>query len=45
MAAAVIVLLRDAAVRHRMGAAGRAWITQDWTYDAAAARLTELLEL
>ena len=45
VAAAVIVLLRDAAVRRRMGAAGRAWVTADWTYDAAAARLAELLEL
>ncbi|MHA3704503.1 glycosyltransferase family 4 protein [Jatrophihabitans sp. YIM 134969] len=45
VAAAVVVLLRDGVARQRMGAAGRAWVTADWTYDASAARLAELLRL
>jgi len=39
----VVTLLRDAALRRSLGEAGRAWVTRDWTWEAAANRLRELL--
>jgi phosphatidylinositol alpha-1,6-mannosyltransferase len=37
-------LLRDAALRRAMGAAGRAWVEQQWPWPVHAAQLTELLQ-
>lgn len=38
-------LLADPAEARRMGAAGRRWISTDWTWDAHTARLGALLEV
>jgi len=35
----LVRLLEDAQLRRRMGAAGRAWVEQDWRWDVVAARL------
>lgn len=40
----LITLLRDADLRARMGAAGRAWVERDWRWDVVAARLTHMLQ-
>jgi len=39
----LITLLRDEPLRARLGAAGRAWVEQDWRWDVLAARLHSLL--
>ena len=36
-------LLTDAALAERMGAAGRAWVEQEWRWETQASRLTRLL--
>lgn len=38
-------LLRDPALATRMGTAGREWVSTEWTWDVAAATLSELLHL
>lgn len=43
VAARAVELLGDPARARRMGAAGRDWIRQDWTWDQSAARLRALL--
>jgi phosphatidylinositol alpha-1,6-mannosyltransferase len=43
VAAATIELLRDPLAAKQMGAAGRAWVEREWAWDAAAARLREML--
>ncbi|MGN6599218.1 MAG: glycosyltransferase family 4 protein [Actinomycetales bacterium] len=45
IAAALIRLLTDAALRERLGTAGRRWVEQSWQWDDLAARLTAMLEL
>ena len=39
----LITLLRDEPLRARLGAAGRAWVEQEWRWDVLAARLQSLL--
>jgi phosphatidyl-myo-inositol dimannoside synthase len=39
----LVELLSDQALAARMGAAGRAWVEQEWRWDTKAARLTTLL--
>jgi phosphatidylinositol alpha-1,6-mannosyltransferase len=39
----LIELLNDLPHARAMGAAGRAWVTERWTWDQAGARLRELL--
>lgn len=41
---AAIQLLSDPAAARALGEAGRQWVAQDWTWDAAAVRLRELLD-
>ncbi|MTD17365.1 glycosyltransferase [Nakamurella sp. YIM 132087] len=43
VAAAVVELLNDPALRARYGEAGRRWVRQDWTWDRSAERLADLL--
>lgn len=43
VAGSIVALLRDPGAAAVMGAAGRAWVEQDWTWDAAAARLAAML--
>ncbi|MFE6503858.1 glycosyltransferase family 4 protein [Kitasatospora sp. NPDC057738] len=43
-AALTRLLLAPAAERARMGAAGRRWVEEHWTWEASARRLTELLD-
>ena len=43
VAAAIGGLLRDPDRAKAMGAAGRAWVQRDWTWDAAAQRLADML--
>ena len=43
IAARVAELLADPAKAKKMGAAGRAWVEQEWRWEAQAARLTGLL--
>jgi phosphatidylinositol alpha-1,6-mannosyltransferase len=43
VAASVIECLQDPVAARAMGAAGRAWVERDWTWDAAAARLELML--
>jgi phosphatidylinositol alpha-1,6-mannosyltransferase len=43
VAARISGLLADPAAAKAMGAAGRAWVEQEWTWDAAAGRLQEML--
>ena len=43
VAVAAIKLLRDSSTAKEMGAAGRAWVEREWTWDAAATRLREML--
>jgi phosphatidylinositol alpha-1,6-mannosyltransferase len=40
----LVELLRDADLRRRMGAAGRAWVERDWRWDVIADRLRALLD-
>ena len=40
----LITLLRDDALRARLGAAGRAWVERDWRWDILAERLCGLLQ-
>ncbi|SHG59558.1 phosphatidylinositol alpha-1,6-mannosyltransferase [Jatrophihabitans endophyticus] len=40
----LVTLLRDDALRARMGAAGRAWVERDWRWDVLAGRLRALLD-
>jgi phosphatidylinositol alpha-1,6-mannosyltransferase len=40
----LVTLLRDDALRARMGTAGRAWVEKQWDWDGLAARLTDLLQ-
>ncbi len=41
----ISALLGDPALARRMGAAGRAWVSRDWSWDVHAARLAELLRV
>lgn len=41
--AKIVELLADPGRRKAFGAAGRRWVEQEWSYEAAAARLTGLL--
>jgi phosphatidylinositol alpha-1,6-mannosyltransferase len=43
VAACLIASLRDPIAAKELGAAGRAWVEGEWTWDAAAARLSRLL--
>jgi phosphatidylinositol alpha-1,6-mannosyltransferase len=43
VATALIDLLADGGRRHRLGAAGRHWAVQNWSWDSAAQRLIGLL--
>jgi phosphatidylinositol alpha-1,6-mannosyltransferase len=43
VAARLIELLQDEALRTRMGMAGRAWVQREWRWDVLAARLGEYL--
>lgn len=43
VAGSIVSLLRDPAMAAAMGAAGRAWVERDWTWDASAARLAGML--
>ncbi|HTC69454.1 MAG TPA: glycosyltransferase family 4 protein, partial [Acidothermaceae bacterium] len=43
VASSLVALLRDPMAVKEMGAAGRAWVEREWTWDAAAARLSDLL--
>ncbi len=40
----LVQLLRDDALRARLGAAGRAWVERDWRWDVLAGRLRALLD-
>lgn len=40
----LVELLRDDALRQRMGTAGRAWVERDWRWDVVAQHLTEMLQ-
>ena len=44
LAERLIRLLRDPDLRARLGAAGRTWTERQWTWDALAAQLTDLLQ-
>lgn len=39
----LVTLLRDPALAHKMGAAGREWVQSAWTWESQAERLRELL--
>ncbi|MCT2593321.1 glycosyltransferase family 4 protein [Streptomyces sp. N2-109] len=39
----IVTLLRDPELRARMGARGRAWVEEKWSWDLLAGRLRELL--
>lgn len=41
----ITALLADPALARRMGAAGRRWVSRDWTWDVHTARLAELLRV
>jgi phosphatidylinositol alpha-1,6-mannosyltransferase len=43
VAGSIVALLRDPGTAAAMGAAGRAWVERDWTWDASAARLAGML--
>jgi phosphatidyl-myo-inositol dimannoside synthase len=43
VAGSIVSLLRDPGAASAMGAAGRAWVERDWTWDASAARLAGML--
>ncbi|MEU7822244.1 glycosyltransferase family 4 protein [Catellatospora sp. NPDC049133] len=43
LAARLVELLSDEALRAKMGAAGRAWVEQEWGWDLQARRLRDLL--
>ena len=45
VAAAIVGLLRDPDRAKAMGAAGRAWVQRDWTWEAAAQRLSAMLRV
>ena len=38
VAGRLVTLLRDPALRQRLGAAGRAWVERDWRWDLLAGR-------
>jgi phosphatidylinositol alpha-1,6-mannosyltransferase len=40
----LVTLLGDAALRRAMGAAGRAWVEQQWPWQVHAVQLTEMLQ-
>ena len=42
---AISGLLSDPELAHRMGAAGRRWLSRDWTWAARTARLSQLLRV
>lgn len=44
IARAIIALLSDPERRHQMGQAGRAWVEQEWGWDAVSARFAHLLQ-
>ena len=44
LAEAVLSLLRDPALARAMGARGREWVCQRWSWDESAAQLSDLLE-
>jgi len=44
VAAKLITLLQDRALRARLGAAGRAWVERDWRWEVLADHLTEMLQ-
>ena len=44
VAASVVKLLTDPVAAREMGAAGRAWVEQEWSWDAEAARLEAMLQ-
>ena len=44
VAARLVELLRDAELRARFGAAGRAWVAAQWRWDVLAGHLREMLE-
>lgn len=44
VAARLIELLSDPDLRKRMGTAGRAWVEQEWTWDALALQLEQMLQ-
>lgn len=39
----IVVLLRDPALRRRMGERGRRWVEEKWRWDLLAERLKDLL--
>ncbi len=39
----IVTLLRDPALRRRMGERGRAWVEEKWRWDLLAGRLKTLL--
>ena len=39
----LVTLLEDAALRRRLGDAGRSWVEQEWRWDVVAQRLTAML--
>ncbi|MFI1796007.1 glycosyltransferase family 4 protein [Streptomyces sp. NPDC020379] len=39
----IVMLLRDSALRERLGARGRAWVEEKWRWDLLAGRLRDLL--
>jgi phosphatidylinositol alpha-1,6-mannosyltransferase len=43
LAERLITLLTDAALRERLGKAGRAWVERDWKWQTVAQRLTDYL--
>jgi len=45
VAAAIGGLLRDPDRAKAMGAAGRAWVQRDWTWEVAAQRLSAMLRV
>jgi phosphatidyl-myo-inositol dimannoside synthase len=40
----LVGLLCDDESRRTMGAAGRAWVTEQWPWDVLAAKLTDILQ-
>jgi len=44
VAARLVTLLGDPALRSRMGAAGRAWVERDWRWDVIAEHLRAMLQ-
>jgi phosphatidylinositol alpha-1,6-mannosyltransferase len=44
VAAKLVTLLQDGALRAQLGAAGRAWVERDWRWEVLAEHLTEMLQ-